>query len=254
MASCLALPQQDVQNVNTMSAQTATQIAALGVIANLRGALAAKDAELANRDYQLAEISGKLAREKYDHQYVTDQLLDITAKRADAVQQVERLQKQLKHAGEVTDSLLAERADQGRRLEETLDQLSHAKSEHEGTIQQVGDLHKQVKYFEEVATHAHKDKDLEEELAQKDEQLAKNEEIIDSLREREEALLSVCLNSAQELARFQDAHACKVCLAEPADHFFWPCRHLVTCSNCAPSLERCPICRSVGKVCKMYLS
>ena len=36
---------------------------------------------------------------------------------------------------------------------------------------------------------------------------------------------------------------CKICLDEPVQELFLPCRHLVCCSHCAASVRTCPFCR-----------
>eukprot|EP01062_Namystynia_karyoxenos_P013153 TRINITY_DN14737_c0_g1_i1.p1 TRINITY_DN14737_c0_g1~~TRINITY_DN14737_c0_g1_i1.p1 ORF type:complete len:453 (+),score=94.45 TRINITY_DN14737_c0_g1_i1:129-1361(+) len=36
---------------------------------------------------------------------------------------------------------------------------------------------------------------------------------------------------------------CSVCLCEPKQVVLWPCRHMCACSDCAPKLRRCPLCR-----------
>ena len=38
--------------------------------------------------------------------------------------------------------------------------------------------------------------------------------------------------------------ACKVCMSQETQVVFEPCRHFVTCADCAPSVRGCPICRS----------
>jgi hypothetical protein len=43
----------------------------------------------------------------------------------------------------------------------------------------------------------------------------------------------------------QEKNACKICYAAPANVLLQPCCHLVSCSPCSMSLERCPICRSL---------
>ena len=38
---------------------------------------------------------------------------------------------------------------------------------------------------------------------------------------------------------------CVVCLSEPKDTMFMPCRHLCVCQDCFRQLTRCPLCCSV---------
>ena len=37
---------------------------------------------------------------------------------------------------------------------------------------------------------------------------------------------------------------CNICLSRNVQRLFLPCRHLVTCANCAILLEKCPVCRT----------
>lgn len=45
---------------------------------------------------------------------------------------------------------------------------------------------------------------------------------------------------------------CVVCLEHAPDTVFPSCGHLCTCSRCAASLARCPICRSRGRPIRVY--
>lgn len=42
-----------------------------------------------------------------------------------------------------------------------------------------------------------------------------------------------------------DRYTCKVCLEKEIGCLFWPCHHTVTCTDCAPSLTKCPMCREL---------
>ena len=48
----------------------------------------------------------------------------------------------------------------------------------------------------------------------------------------------------QEIQRLRDERSCKICLEKEACIVFLPCGHLTTCVMCAPSLDKCPLCRS----------
>lgn len=47
----------------------------------------------------------------------------------------------------------------------------------------------------------------------------------------------------QENERLRMERACKVCLNRDAEILFEPCHHYITCSDCAPSVANCPMCR-----------
>ena len=38
---------------------------------------------------------------------------------------------------------------------------------------------------------------------------------------------------------------CKICLEKEVGCLFWPCHHTVTCTDCAPSFTKCPMCGDV---------
>ncbi|XP_066999485.2 death-associated inhibitor of apoptosis 2 [Anabrus simplex] len=48
---------------------------------------------------------------------------------------------------------------------------------------------------------------------------------------------------AEENRRLKEARLCKICMDEEVGVVFLPCGHLVTCVNCTPSLQDCPLCR-----------
>lgn len=51
-----------------------------------------------------------------------------------------------------------------------------------------------------------------------------------------------------------EALACRVCMDEPIDTLFLPCRHVVCCENCAPRCNRCPLCRGeIEKLMHIFL-
>ncbi|XP_076115130.1 putative inhibitor of apoptosis [Mytilus galloprovincialis] len=51
----------------------------------------------------------------------------------------------------------------------------------------------------------------------------------------------------EENQNLKDQQTCKICLDEPIAIVFLPCGHLAACTNCAPALRRCPICRAFIK-------
>ncbi|XP_067410201.1 baculoviral IAP repeat-containing protein 7 isoform X1 [Emydura macquarii macquarii] len=53
------------------------------------------------------------------------------------------------------------------------------------------------------------------------------------------------LSTEEQLRRLQEERMCKVCMDKDVSIVFVPCGHLVVCAECAPSLRRCPICRTV---------
>ncbi|XP_004644249.1 baculoviral IAP repeat-containing protein 7 [Octodon degus] len=58
----------------------------------------------------------------------------------------------------------------------------------------------------------------------------------------------------EQLKRLQEERRCKVCLDHSVSVVFVPCGHLV-CTECAPSLQVCPICRAPIRSCvRTFLS
>uniref|UniRef100_A0A2K6UCX8 Baculoviral IAP repeat containing 3 n=1 Tax=Saimiri boliviensis boliviensis TaxID=39432 RepID=A0A2K6UCX8_SAIBB len=55
------------------------------------------------------------------------------------------------------------------------------------------------------------------------------------------------LSVEEQLRRLQEERTCKVCMDKEVSIVFIPCGHLVVCKDCAPSLRKCPICRSIIK-------
>lgn len=51
----------------------------------------------------------------------------------------------------------------------------------------------------------------------------------------------------EENRKLKDARLCKVCLDEEVGVVFLPCGHLVTCVQCAPGVNQCPMCRTAIK-------
>ncbi|XP_008251649.1 baculoviral IAP repeat-containing protein 7 [Oryctolagus cuniculus] len=58
----------------------------------------------------------------------------------------------------------------------------------------------------------------------------------------------------EQLRRLQEERTCKVCLDQAVSVVFVPCGHLV-CTQCAPNLHLCPICRAPVRSCvRTFLS
>ncbi|XP_076084119.1 baculoviral IAP repeat-containing protein 3-like isoform X2 [Mytilus galloprovincialis] len=51
----------------------------------------------------------------------------------------------------------------------------------------------------------------------------------------------------EENRQLRDQRLCKICLELDASIAFLPCGHLVCCSDCAPAMRKCPICRTYVK-------
>jgi len=51
----------------------------------------------------------------------------------------------------------------------------------------------------------------------------------------------------QEKKKWEEQRMCKVCMDSDVNVVFLPCGHLCCCSNCAPSLSTCPMCRTFIK-------
>ncbi|XP_037820614.1 death-associated inhibitor of apoptosis 2 [Lucilia sericata] len=59
----------------------------------------------------------------------------------------------------------------------------------------------------------------------------------------------------EENRKLKDARLCKVCLDEEVGVVYLPCGHLVTCVQCAPGVNQCPMCRTTIKgFVRTYLS
>ncbi|KAK3109120.1 hypothetical protein FSP39_023454 [Pinctada imbricata] len=81
----------------------------------------------------------------------------------------------------------------------------------------------------------------------------------DDLRDENKSLEEVSgVNSTQnrsneiselqdENMRLRDMTTCKICMDDTVSVVFLPCGHLAACSQCAPALRKCPICRMFVK-------
>jgi len=54
-----------------------------------------------------------------------------------------------------------------------------------------------------------------------------------------------CKNLKEKLASFQDSMLCRICMDADVCTAFFPCRHVVCCSGCAPLCDICPLCRTL---------
>ncbi|XP_075427586.1 baculoviral IAP repeat-containing protein 7 [Ascaphus truei] len=52
------------------------------------------------------------------------------------------------------------------------------------------------------------------------------------------------LSTEEQLRRLKEERICKVCMDRDVSIVFIPCGHLVVCTDCAPNLRYCPICRA----------
>ncbi|XP_067006118.1 E3 ubiquitin-protein ligase MYLIP isoform X2 [Anabrus simplex] len=50
-------------------------------------------------------------------------------------------------------------------------------------------------------------------------------------------------SSKRQLARLLEAISCRICMDRGIDTAFFPCAHVMACSECAARCERCPLCR-----------
>ena len=49
----------------------------------------------------------------------------------------------------------------------------------------------------------------------------------------------------EENQRLRGNMTCKICLDASVDTLFLPCRHLVSCEECASAVKSCPLCRTL---------
>ena len=64
-------------------------------------------------------------------------------------------------------------------------------------------------------------------------------------------------NLKEEVQRLIDDRTCIICMDNEILYLFLPCKHLVSCENCAQNaaLKECPLCRKViQKRLKTYMS
>ncbi|WAR08448.1 BIRC7-like protein [Mya arenaria] len=47
----------------------------------------------------------------------------------------------------------------------------------------------------------------------------------------------------EENQKLKESQNCKICLDNRADVIFLPCGHIVSCPQCSPALDLCPVCR-----------
>jgi len=54
-----------------------------------------------------------------------------------------------------------------------------------------------------------------------------------------------CKSVQKKLASLQDSMLCRICMDADVCTAFFPCRHVVCCSGCAPLCDICPLCRTL---------
>ncbi|PIK44270.1 apoptosis inhibitor 2 [Apostichopus japonicus] len=62
--------------------------------------------------------------------------------------------------------------------------------------------------------------------------------------EAESALTVTGDLESQEIEKLREKNLCKICLDNDVEVLFFPCKHLVTCADCATRIDTCPICRT----------
>ncbi|XP_059485816.1 E3 ubiquitin-protein ligase MYLIP [Neocloeon triangulifer] len=70
----------------------------------------------------------------------------------------------------------------------------------------------------------------------------------------EECKSSECKASRDQLSEILDAILCCICMDKNIDTAFFPCRHAISCIECASRCDRCPLCRAdITEVTPIYL-
>lgn len=65
---------------------------------------------------------------------------------------------------------------------------------------------------------------------------------------------TTCIEGMKKLASLRDSLLCRICMDSDACTAFFPCRHVVCCSDCSLLCDSCPICRSsIETTEKIYL-
>ncbi|XP_046582213.1 putative inhibitor of apoptosis [Haliotis rubra] len=59
----------------------------------------------------------------------------------------------------------------------------------------------------------------------------------------EDTIVPSSQSLAEQNKRLRERRTCKICKTEIVSELFLPCGHLVTCSNCAPKVTECCVCR-----------
>lgn len=69
---------------------------------------------------------------------------------------------------------------------------------------------------------------------------------------------SLAPQTVKRVKSHHGAQECAVCMVSRTSHVFVPCGHLCVCAACAGAIQktnrRCPLCRKVGKVMKVYFN
>lgn len=62
------------------------------------------------------------------------------------------------------------------------------------------------------------------------------------------------VRASEKLARLLDALTCRICMDAAIDTVFFPCAHVIACSECADRCQSCPLCRaSIDEARRVYL-
>lgn len=83
----------------------------------------------------------------------------------------------------------------------------------------------------------------EPKLKKAHEQPVKNQQSLNTTEDAREEAKELLAENRQ----LKDQTTCKICLEETVSIVFLPCGHLCSCSQCAPALKKCPICRGFIK-------
>ena len=87
-----------------------------------------------------------------------------------------------------------------------------------------------------------KNKNLEEEIQNLNEALVKPLEVKNKGLEK-------------EIQHLKEAQVCKICIDKKINTVLLPCGHLVSCNECAYSLNKCPMCRKlINSKSRIYMS
>ncbi|XP_049764004.1 E3 ubiquitin-protein ligase MYLIP [Schistocerca nitens] len=63
-----------------------------------------------------------------------------------------------------------------------------------------------------------------------------------------------CKSSQRKFARLLEAMSCRICMDRGIDTAFFPCAHVIACSECAARCDRCPLCRAeIDQAKRIYL-
>ena len=79
----------------------------------------------------------------------------------------------------------------------------------------------------------------------KDDHFSKGSQDIDDIEDRRDDDGGVETKMLrEENERLREEISCRVCYTKESNIVFLPCRHLVTCPDCADGVQKCPVCRA----------